>query len=541
MTGLDRLPPDVAEPEALGRTVGGAGFNPKGMGRADRRRAAHLTRQLEATARKQQFRARRQELSRARAEARQTQYLPSGGERGPDALRSWRRFRVPAHRATSDVLGCAYPFLADAGLGPEGIPVGYDSWSGSVFCFDPWVLYRRGMLTNPNMVLAGVIGRGKSTLAKSLAARSVAVGRRVYVPGDPKGEWSTVAQTLGGQTIALGGRSGSRLNPLDEGPVAIGGYGVRWQAETRRRRRSLLGSLAESVLGRPLEPTEHTALDAALDTAVAGAAVPTLPLVVDRLFDPTGDRAGSSTAQLRVEGRQVAHALARLVHGDLAGLFDGPSTIRFDPDLPMVTLDLSGVSGSDTLIGLVMTCASTWMEAALSDPAAGKRWMIYDEAWRLLHQPALLARMQSQWKLSRALGIANLMIIHRLSDLDAVGDANSQARNLAQGLLADCSTKIIYAQEHAEAARTGQVLGLSTTEVAQLPGLEQGEGLWRVGHHPFMVHHTCTAAELACFDTDARMLADPSREQTSGADAGDSPICGEERIVSSLEETEQHR
>src|SRR5438445_7503735 len=100
------------------------------------------------------------------------------------------------------------------------------------------------------------------------------------------------------------------------------------------------------------------------------------------------------------------------------------------------------------------------MEAAISDPAGGQRWVVYDEAWRLVRSPALLARMQAQWKLSRALGIANLMVIHRLSDLDAVGEANSEARNLALGLLADCSTKIIYAQEAGEAVKTGAAIGL---------------------------------------------------------------------------------
>jgi tripartite-type tricarboxylate transporter receptor subunit TctC len=48
--------------------------------------------------------------------------------------------------------------------------------------------------------------------------------------------------------------------------------------------------------------------------------------------------------------------------------------------------------------------------------------------------------MQSQGKLSRGLGIANLLVVHRLSDLDAVGSADSEARALARGLLADCST-----------------------------------------------------------------------------------------------------
>ena len=171
----------------------------------------------------------------------------------------------------------------------------------------------------------------------------------------------------------------------------------------------------------------------------------------------------------------------------------------------MLSLDLSRISGSDQLIGLVMSCASAWMEAALADPGAGQRYVIYDEAWRLIAQPALLARMQSQWKLARALGIANLMIIHRLSDLDAVGDANSEARNLALGLLADCSTKIIYAQEADEARRTGGVLGLSSTEIAQLPDLDRGEGLWRVGERSFMVRHICTPGERALFDTDSRI------------------------------------
>ena len=113
----------------------------------------------------------------------------------------------------------------------------------------------------------------------------------------------------------------------------------------------------------------------------------------------------------------------------------------------MVSLDLSRISGSDQLIALVVTCASSWMESALQDPRSPQRYIVYDEAWRTLKEPSLLARMQAQWKLARALGISNLMIIHALTDLDAVGDANSQTRNLALGLLRDCSTKVIYAQQ----------------------------------------------------------------------------------------------
>ena len=440
------------------------------------------------------------------AEPEEDRHRPVGP---PSGMRAVRRMRVPTHHATSDVLGGAYPFLAEAGLGSDGVFIGQDAWSGGGFCFDPWVLYEKGVITNPNCLLAGVLGKGKSALAKSLATRSIAFGRRVYVPGDPKGEWTDVALAVGGVAIQIGGGGPNRLNPLDPGLRASHESDQEWAATMQGRRRALLGSLCQAALARDLGALEHTALDAALRVAVESSSVPTLPMVVDALLAPTTGQPGSTRAQLEDEGREVGHALRRLVSGDLGGLFDGPSTVNFDPSLPMVSLDLSRIHGSDQLVAMVMTCASAWMEAALADPAAGQRWVIYDEAWRMIRQPALLARMQSQWKLSRGLGIANLMVIHRLSDLDAVGNADSEARALAQGLLADCSTKIIYQQETSEAPHTASMLGLSSAERAQLPDLQVGEGLWRVGQRAFVVRHVMTERESRLFDTNSRMLRKP--------------------------------
>lgn len=489
--------------EADTRVYGAPGWSPS---RSDRkvRRSAH---QVESQYRRALMEQRRAEMEELRREQRERPYLPSGGEPGSQAGRSYRRLRLVPHRATSEVLAGAYPFLAEEGLGSAGILIGQDAWSGAAFCYDPWALYRQGGLTNPNICLAGQIGRGKSTLAKSLATRCIAFGRRVYVPGDPKGEWTVVTRAIGGQAVELGVGTSARLNPLDDGPRPSGVDDGAWQAQVRGRRLALLAALAEATLGRPLRATERTSLDTALDTARSSSSVPILPKVVDAMLDPEHPFAGSTVAQLRSDGREVAHALARLVRGDLAGLFDGPSTVRFDPNLPMLSLDLSAISGSDTLIGLVMTCASTWMEAALADPAGGQRLVVYDEAWRLLAQPVLLARMQAQWKLSRAWGIANLMVLHRLSDLDAVGDIGSEARGLAQGLLGDTATRILYNEPFEEAQAAGKVLGLTSVEIEQLPELARGEGLWRVNERAFVVRHICTPDELTLFDTDARMLA----------------------------------
>src|SRR5665213_3211512 len=133
----------------------------------------------------------------------------------------------------------------------------------------------------------GVVGRGKSMLAKAMATRSIATGRKVYVPGDPKGEWSVVARAVGGVAIELGGGSTNRLNPLDEGPRPGAITGEAWAALVATRRRGLLGSLVESALGRPMTAMEHTAMDQALRAVVAQPGTPTLPMVVDALFNPT--------------------------------------------------------------------------------------------------------------------------------------------------------------------------------------------------------------------------------------------------------------
>lgn len=223
-----------------GRTIAAPLYTPSLLDRSSRHSLARRSRAIEAASRRAEFEQRRARLRAERHERRAARYLPAGGEPGPDALRSYRRFRVQAHRATSEVLGAAYPFLAEAGLGAEGLFIGQDAWSGSSFCYDPWVLYRTGVLTNPNGLLAGVVGKGKSTLAKSLATRSIAFGRKVYVPGDPKGEWTVVAQAVGGQAIELGGGLATRLNPFDEGPRSAQLSDDDWRIAVAARRRDLL-------------------------------------------------------------------------------------------------------------------------------------------------------------------------------------------------------------------------------------------------------------------------------------------------------------
>lgn len=471
---------------------------------SERRRYRKQRRQAANQLHREQ-RQQRMDEAKARAEAEKAeraarQYLPAAGEPGPSMLRTPGRFHLPRHQDTSATLCGAYPFVAEGGLGSSGVFVGQDLYSGGSFVYDPWVLYANGVITAPNVVLAGIVGSGKSSLAKSLYTRSLPFGRRVYVPGDPKGEHTAVAEAVGGRAIALGHGMANRLNPLDEGYRPSHFTDAEWESTVTARRRDLIGALAEVVLGRALTPLEHTAIDTALTATVRENAVPILPMVVDRILTPSDD----SDGRLTEDGRIVGHALRRLVAGDLAGLFDGPSTVQFDPTLPMMSLDLSRVTENSTLISALMTCCSAWMESALLDPAGGQRWVIYDEAWRLMSHPSLLKRMDAHWRLARHYGIANALIFHKLTDLENVGDAGSAMRSLANSLLANAETRVIYRQESDQLGVTAKTLGLTTTERKLLPSLGVGQGLWRIKERSFVVQQQLHPAELELFDTSAR-------------------------------------
>jgi hypothetical protein len=133
--------------------------------RADRKlrnAAAKSLLEQDREARRSEARRKAEELT---AERRDTVVLPRAGEPGPAALRTPGRFRLPRHQDTSATLAGAYPFLAEGGLGSEGVFVGQDLYSGSSFVYDPWILYARGLITAPNLVLAGIVGSGKSCLA----------------------------------------------------------------------------------------------------------------------------------------------------------------------------------------------------------------------------------------------------------------------------------------------------------------------------------------------------------------------------------------
>jgi type IV secretory pathway VirB4 component len=394
--------------------------------------------------------------------------------------------------------------MAEGGFGARGVYMGRDLLGGA-FAYDPFELYRAGVITNPNMVVLGQIGRGKSAFVKTYLWRQAAFGRQAWVV-DPKGEYGPLAAALGVEPIRLRPGGPARLNPLRHAQtLEEPGSGAA------PFRSALVASLAEASLGRALHPRERTAIDLGLATLAGSRGEPTLPRLVEALLEPSPEAAArvrTPRAALAEEGREVALELRRLVDGDLQGMFDGPTTVGIDLTGPLVVLDLSAVYASAAL-GILMTCAAAWFHAALSRPGGGGRILVVDEAWAVLASLPIARWLRASWKLARAHGVANVAVLHRLSDLSAAGVAGSEQVGAAQGLLSDSETRVVYAQPPGELERCADLLALSATEAGLLPRLGRGVALWKVAHRSFLVEHRLARAERQLVDTDAHMAGRP--------------------------------
>jgi type IV secretory pathway VirB4 component len=189
-------------------------------------------------------------------------------------------------------------------------------------------------------------------------------------------------------------------------------------------------------------------------------------------------------------------------------MFDGPTTTGLDLDAKLLVLDLHAVRDSPA-VGILMACASAWIAALLARnaerPGRERLISVADESWKIVQHTGLGEWFQSNFKLARAFGVMNLVVLHKLADLQAAGDAGSRAARIAEGLVADASTRIVYHQDESQIPLTRSLLGLSDNEARLISMLPPGHALWRVGPRSFVVAHQRSRIERRLTDTDAGM------------------------------------
>jgi type IV secretory pathway VirB4 component len=370
----------------------------------------------------------------------------------------------------------AIPWESPQPLGMVRVPIGFDTRTRSVFSFDPFQAYQRGIVTDPVMLVLGSKGSGKSTLVKSLAIRMAAHGYLIRHI-DPKGEALALADYFG-------------VDPVRPGRVAINPF---HQLEASDRGRIGI-ALVSAALNRPLTPVERAAITSA--AGVEGDL--NLDVLTERLISPFD--LPSPLVITERDIRDLVAGLHTLSSSHAGRMMFGASSVSVDASTPYLLVDVSG--HDDDTLRVLMVAVTGWITGLWGSDRMRPKVVVMDEFWRLLTDRATAEWAKYAFKMSREHGASYIAVLQHLGDLRSVDE---DTRAIAHGLLADSETRIVYRQPPDQAAALGELLGLTAEEIRVVQRLVPGQALWRVGGRSTVVEHIVTDIERPLIDTNAAM------------------------------------
>src|SRR5699024_8449479 len=377
---------------------------------------------------------------------------------------------------------------------------------------------------------------------------AVATGTRALILGDSKPDYTDLVDYLGGQVIKIG-RGLDRINPLDSGPLGkalkrMEGHDaekLRW--EVRSRRLSLLLALCTLVRESPVTSAEEVLLGRAmdlLDRQLDDDREPTVPDVLRIIAQAPDELISSARSRTKEDFErrtdELVFTLDLLCTGSLAGVFDDQTSRPIDLDSPIVSVDISATGGAgDKLLTAAMPC--TWaygfglVDASASLAQLGlapRRFYmgVMDELWRALRgAPGLVEHADSLTRLSRAKGMASVMVTHSLADLDALTTEEDRAK--ARGFVDRSAITVMAGLPPRELAKVHEVMPMTVRERSMLTSCaapdtrkpdarRPGRGSVRIkvqGRPCLPVDVTLTSAERRLYDTDMAIRTNPKKER----------------------------
>ena len=455
------------------------------------------------------------------------------GRRRPFA--GWSPVPAPlvAYRMTSELVGGLWPLITADGLPPTGALMGVDWLSGGAFYADPigWTLGSLPGVTNPNVIVFGAPGRGKSGTVKMFSLRMMAYGYRTLILGDVKDEYQGLCRALGVQPHAVGHGLPARINPLDFGP--LGHDWSRLPREDAISRGAMLFArwllLIRGLVGSqhvPCGPTAETAVGWVMRdltgyrTGATRLTEITIPELWHALDNPSPalvrDCRYASRQHFLDETRAVRDALGSLVQGHLAGMFDARTTIHVDWNAPIQSLSLSRLDPlGDQAVGVALTCLNSWGRAMTQLAQPGDlRIVVRDESWRQMRLGLdAVKSLDADLRLSRNDGCIPVLVAHKPSDMTSVGAAGSQAVAIARDLIHLCGTKVLHGQDKQVSDELADMIGLRPMAqhvVTDWATAGKGRALWIVGNQKYKVQTLRTEPELQLIDTNQAITAIPA-------------------------------
>ena len=349
--------------------------------------------------------------------------------------------------------------------GPEALYYGINALSNNLIMVD------RKLLKNPNGLILGTPGSGKSFSAKREISNAFLVTQDDIIICDPEAEYAPLVERLHGQVIRISPTSRDYINPMDlnldysddESPLSL--------------KSDFILSLCELIVGgkEGLQPVQKTIIDRCVRLVYN-----------DYLNDPRPenmpileDLYNLLRAQEEKEAQYIATALEIYVTGSL-NVFNHRTTVNINNRI--VCYDIKELGKQLKKIGMLVVQDQVWNRVTINRAAHKSTRYYIDEMHLLLKEEQTAAYTVEIWKRFRKWGGIPTGITQNVKDLLSSREVENIFEN----------SDFVYMLNQAGGDRhiLAKQLNISPHQLSYVTHSSEGEGLLFYGSVilPFVDH-----------------------------------------------------
>lgn len=436
------------------------------------------------------------------------------------------------HSFDSRSMGTVFPFTTSEVGHPTGVPLGFNKQTGTPILFDNF----HPSLTNYNMVIFAKSGAGKSVTMKTLISRSSVLMGIESLALDAEGEYTIVAESLGGINVVLSPTSSTVINLFDIEPEIIKDS-ITGRERTVLNVENKVEDVTQALLTMARGSTRSTEVNELTKQVIAEAAaeeyasigITSNPASLyksgenfqsgDKLYKQKKEMPTIGSWYKRIQKKaqdnknpdyqfhysyllKVMRQYIREYNGQMA-YFDGQSTFELLDGAPFINLDISQLEERFAR-PLAQQILLSWIwekyvkKNSEDRKKAKKKRVLVDEAWMLLPYPEAVDFLNTMARRARKRNVSLAIISQRFQDF--------YEKPEAQAVLTSSDTKLFLAQDKSEIEYLKSVFKLSDGEARFLITCLKGEGLLKVGADTAILQITPTAKEFEFVETNLNKL-----------------------------------
>ena len=416
-----------------------------------------------------------------------------------------------SHTFDRNAMSTVFPFFTSDVGHEDGIPLGFNKQTGLPILYNNF----SSKLTNYNMVIFGKSGAGKSVTIKTITARSAVLMGIESLALDAEGEYSVVAEALGGVNVTLSPNSRTIINVFDiepenvkdevtgkertvlsvenkvedvtQGLLTMARGSTRSQEVNELTKQIISESVAEeyAALGITNNIESLYLRDSAnkYDLGQQGylgrtkKEMPTIGSWYARICRKAEENENPDYRFHYSYLVKVMKQYVRKYQGQMA-YFDGQSTFELLDGMPFINIDISQLEERFAR-PLAQQIMLSWVwekyvkKNSEDKSKASKKRVLVDEAWMLLPYPEAVDFLNTMARRARKRNVSLAVISQKFQDF--------YEKQEVQAVLTSSETKLFLAQDKSEIQYLKEVFKLSEGEAGFLVTCSRGEGLLKVG------------------------------------------------------------